>query len=62
MEILFIFFPLGSKSLSYIYIDTLVSKNCLIYIIIALNILTSYYYFSIVLSAVNSVMGFLKFF
>ena len=62
MEILSMFFFLESRSLSYIYINTLVSSNYLMYIIVALNILTSYYHFSIVPSAVNLVMGFLKFF
>ena len=56
------FFSLGSRSFNYIYVDTPVFKNYLMYIIVALNILTPYCHFFVIPSVVNLVMGSLKFF
>ena len=56
------FFPSGNRSFSYTHVNTLVSGNYLMYIIVALNVLTFYCHFSVIPSAVNLVMGSLKFF
>ena len=61
-KILFIFFPLGNKSLNRTYIDTPISKNYLIYIIVAPNISTPHCHFSIILFTVTPVIKYLKFF
>ena len=62
IEILFKFFPLKNKSLSHIYINTPISKNYLTYIIVALNVLTSHYYFSIIPFTIDLVIKYLRFF
>jgi len=61
IEILFMFFPLRSRSFSYIYVNTLMFRNCLMYIIVALSVFIHYCHFFIILSIVNLVIGFLKF-